>query len=247
MSNALLSARDLSIRFGGVVAASNISLDVHEGENLAIIGPNGAGKTTFLNICTGWLRPALGSVSFMGRDITAHAPRDITRLGIARAFQIPQLFTEHTVLENMLLAAAAHAGRWTPFRTLESIPERAAMMDLLALVGCADIAHENALHLPEGQRKLVDIAIALALQPKLLLMDEPTAGVASSEKFGIMDMIVAALKQRGVTSVFVEHDMDMVTRYANRVAVWTTGAILREGAPKDVLADPEVIRTVIGG
>lgn len=247
MKNVLLSARDLSIQFGGVVAASNINLDVYEGENLAIIGPNGAGKTTFLNICTGWLKPALGTVTFLGRDITAHAPREITKLGIARAFQIPQLFAEHTVLENMLLAASAHAGRWNPFQKLDAIPERGAMMDLLALVGCADIADATARHLPEGKRKLVDIAIALSLEPKLLLMDEPTAGVASSEKFGIMDMIVAALSKRGVTSVFVEHDMDMVTRYANRVAVWTTGAILREGAPADVLSDPEVVRTVIGG
>ena len=247
MSNTLLEVRDLGIKFGGVVAASGINLDVARGDRLAIIGPNGAGKTTFLNICTGWLKPASGTVQFEGRDITAHAPRDIARLGISRAFQIPQLFTEHTVMENMLIAAAAYANRRNPFQRLDQIPECNKMRQLLALIGCSDVADSIALHLSEGQRKLVDIAIALALEPKLLLLDEPTAGVASSEKFEVMDMIVAALAERAVTSVFVEHDMDMVTRYANRVAVWTSGCILREGPPAEVLSDPEVIRTVIGG
>ena len=246
MTAPLLSARGLAISFGGVVAASNIDLDVIEGENLAIIGPNGAGKTTFLNICTGYLRPSAGSVRFLDREITGQPPRKITRLGIARAFQIPQLFTEHTVLENVLIAAASRAGRRNPLRKLGDLPERAEMLDLLALVGCADIAGRLAGTLPEGLRKLTDIAVALALRPRLLLMDEPTAGVASAEKFAIMDMIVAALKQQKVTSVFVEHDMDVVTRYADRVAVWTSGKILRAGPPADVLADPEVARTVTG-
>ena len=246
MSTPLLSARGLAISFGGVVAASGIDLDVMDGEILAIIGPNGAGKTTFLNICTGYLRPTQGSVRFLGADITGAPPRDITRRGIARAFQIPQLFGEHTVFENLALAAAARARRRSPFRRLADIPERGEMLELLRLVGCRDIAHRIAGTLPEGARKLADIAIALALSPRLLLMDEPTAGVASSEKFAIMDMIVAALKSKGVTAAFVEHDMDMVTRYADRVAVWTSGRILRAGPPAEVLADPEVARTVTG-
>ena len=246
MTEPLLRARGLTISFGGIVAASGIDLDVNEGESLAIIGPNGAGKTTFLNICTGYLRPANGSVRFLGAEITGAPPRKITRLGIARAFQIPQLFTAHSVLDNLLIAAASRQRRRNPFQRLGDIPERAEMLELLRLVGCADIAGRLAGTLPEGARKLVDIAVALALRPRLLLMDEPTAGVASSEKFTIMDMIVAALKQQGVTSVFVEHDMDVVTRYADRVAVWTSGKILRAGPPADVLADPEVARTVTG-
>lgn len=246
MTAPLLSARGLAISFGGVVAASGIDLDVVEGENLAIIGPNGAGKTTFLNICTGYLTPSAGSVRFLGGEITGQSPRVITRLGIARAFQIPQLFTEHTVLENVMIAAASRARRRNPFQLISALPERAEMLDLLRLVGCADIAERQAGTLPEGSRKLVDIAVALALRPRLLLMDEPTAGVASSEKFAIMDMIVAALRQQNVTSVFVEHDMEMVTRYADRVAVWTTGKILRAGPPAEVLADAEVIATVTG-
>lgn len=247
MTGPMLRARALAISFGGVVAASGIDLDVMAGENLAIIGPNGAGKTTFLNICTGYLRPSKGTVSFEGQEITGLPPRKITRLGIARAFQIPQLFAEHSILDNLLLAAAARDQRRNPLQRLADIAEKPEMLELLALVGCADIADRLPGTLPEGQRKLADIAVALALKPRLLLMDEPTAGVASSEKFAIMDMIVAALARQKVTSVFVEHDMEVVSRYAHRVAVWTTGRILRAGPPGEVLSDPEVIRTVTGG
>ncbi|MFG1291259.1 ABC transporter ATP-binding protein [Xanthobacter versatilis] len=242
----LLQARGLEIRFGGVVAANGIDLDVRGGENLAIIGPNGAGKTTFLNICTGYLRPKAGTVRFEGKEITAHPPRDITRLGIARAFQIPQLFSDHTVLENMLLAAASRARRFNLLRPLEKIAERDEMVELLDLVGCAGDLGKRAGDLPEGHRKLVDIAIALAMKPKLLLMDEPTSGVATADKFGVMEILVSALAKARVASVFVEHDMDMVQRYAGRVAVWSAGKIQKLGAPAEVLEDPEVIRTVIG-
>lgn len=245
--NALISVRDIAIRFGGVVAADGVSLDVFAGDHLAIIGPNGAGKTTFLNICTGYLKPQRGTVQFKGRDILGSSPRAITRLGIARAFQIPQLFLEQTVRENMLIAAASAARRFAPFARLVDIPERGDVESLLALVDCADVADRKAGELPEGKRKLVDIALALALKPEVLLMDEPTSGVASSEKFAIMDTLVAALKERAVTAVFVEHDMEMVSRYANRVAVWSAGTISRQGPPAEILNDPEVVRTVIGG
>ena len=246
MSRVLLKARGLVIKFGGVVAADGIDLDIVEGEHLAIIGPNGAGKTTFLNIATGYLRPQAGSVEFLGHDITAHPPREITRLGIARAFQIPQLFLDHTVIEGMLIAAAARERRFTGTRRLDALPEYDEMMHLLTLVGVGDAAHQKAIALPEGKRKLVDIAMALALKPKLILMDEPTSGVASSEKFTIMDLLVAALDAESVTSVFVEHDMDMVERYADRVAVWNAGKIQIAGPPAEVLKDPVVISQVIG-
>lgn len=247
MTEPLLSARGIDIRFGGVIAADGIDLDIFDRENLAIIGPNGAGKTTFLNICTGYLKPQAGSVRFGQTELLGRAPRAITRMGIARAFQIPQLFTEHTVLENMLLSVAVRERKWNPFRALAHIPEKAEMMDLLDLVGCADIAHKPTSELPEGQRKLVDIAIALALKPKLLLMDEPTSGVASGDKFAIMEILIAALRQAQVASVFVEHDMEMVSRYASRVAVWSQGKIQMSGTPDVVMNDPDVIRTVIGG
>jgi branched-chain amino acid transport system ATP-binding protein len=244
--NPLLEVKDISIRFGGIVAAEGVSLSVSPGENLAIIGPNGAGKTTFLNICTGYLSPFSGSVHFEGREITRMAPRRITQLGIARAFQIPQLFLEQTVLENMLVAIAARRHGWFTLRALGDASARKEALEILELLKVADYAERPANELPEGTRKLVDIAIALALSPRLLLMDEPTSGVASAEKFEVMDVLVAALKTRKVTSVFVEHDMEMVTRYANRVAVWSGGRIQKAGTPVEVLADPEVRRTVIG-
>jgi branched-chain amino acid transport system ATP-binding protein len=162
MANVLLSAKGITIRFGGVVAADGIDLDVYEGESLAIIGPNGAGKTTFLNISTGYLKPQAGSVSFLGRDITAQLPRTITKLGIARAFQIPQLFLDQTVMENMLIAAASLKGRPSGIAALSSLPEVAEMQRLLELVGIEEFAGRRARELSEGQRKLVDIALALA-------------------------------------------------------------------------------------
>ena len=246
MSRVLISARGLKIRFGGVIAADGIDLDVLEGENLAIIGPNGAGKTTFLNMATGYLRPQAGTVSFLGQDITALPPRTITKLGIARAFQIPQLFLDQTVLENMLIAAAARAGSMSAFRHLLDLPERKEVEDLLDLVGVRAFANRKAFELPEGQRKLVDIALALALKPTVLLMDEPTSGVASGEKLGLMDILTSALARQKVSSVFVEHDMDMVERYAHRVAVWSSGKIQVVGPPEEILKNTEVREHVIG-
>jgi branched-chain amino acid transport system ATP-binding protein len=242
----LIAARGLKIRFGGVIAADGIDLDVIEGENLAIIGPNGAGKTTFLNMTTGYLRPQAGTVQFLGQDITALPPRTITKLGVARAFQIPQLFLEQTVMENMLMSAAARTGQLTGMRRLMDLPERQEMEDLLDLVGVKGFAERRAFELPEGQRKLVDIALALALKPRVLLMDEPTSGVASAEKMGIMDILTNALARQKVSSVFVEHDMEMVERYASRVAVWSSGKIQIVGPPAEVLQDAEVRAHVIG-
>ncbi|SCZ06152.1 ABC transporter ATP-binding protein [Microvirga guangxiensis] len=243
----LLQAEGLKLHFGGIIAADGINLSLYDGEHLAIIGPNGAGKTTFLNICTGYLRPQGGYVRFENREITAHPPRDITRLGIARAFQIPQLFAEQTVLENMLLAASVRERHWNPLRNLHAIPERREMEELLELVGCSDVRDRVASELPEGKRKLADIAIALALKPRVLLMDEPTSGVASADKFDVMETLMNALRKAKVSSVFVEHDMEMVSRYATRVAVWAQGKIQTTGKPDVVLNDPEVIRNVIGG
>jgi branched-chain amino acid transport system ATP-binding protein len=246
MSRVLISARGLKIRFGGVIAADGIDLDVLEGENLAIIGPNGAGKTTFLNMATGYLRPQAGTVSFLGKDITALQPRVITKLGIARAFQIPQLFLDRTVIENIMLASAAQTGQFSGWKSLLDLPQRVEMEDLLDLVGVRAFAERTAFELPEGQRKLVDIALALALKPKVLLMDEPTSGVASSEKLGVMDILTTALAKQKVSSVFVEHDMDMVERYATRVAVWSAGKIQMLGTPAEILNDAEVRAQVIG-
>ena len=181
-----------------MIAADGIDLDVHEGENLAIIGPNGAGKTTFLNISTGYLQAAgRHASSFLGHDITAHLPRTITRLGIARAFQIPQLFLEQTVMENMLIAAASRKGRAVGVHgAARRLPEGRRWSGCWISSASRSCAERKARRIAaRAQRKLVDIAMALALKPKLLLMDEPTSGVASSEKIDIMDTLTRGARQ----------------------------------------------------
>jgi branched-chain amino acid transport system ATP-binding protein len=246
MTAPLLETRDLVIRFGGVIAADHVSLTIEKGRNLAIIGPNGAGKTTFLNICSGWIKPTEGQVLFEGQDITALPPRKIVARGVARAFQIPQLFTEHTALENLLIAASARDGLRNPLQSMHNISAKGEMLHLLDMVNCADVADRLVVELSEGQRKLIDIAVALALKPRLLLMDEPTSGVASSQKVEIMDILIKALAEADVTSVFVEHDMSIVQNYADEVAVWNAGNVQLRGTPAEVLEHPDVIRDVIG-
>jgi branched-chain amino acid transport system ATP-binding protein len=221
-------------------------LQVRANERIAIIGPNGAGKTTFINLCTGYIKPQSGRVIFAGQDITALSPRAITRLGIGRSFQIPQLFLENTVIENLLLALSAREGSWSPFLKLTRHPKIDEMWALLEIVGLKDTGHRIVRELPEGMRKLIDIALALALEPNLIFMDEPTSGVSSHEKFQVMDTLTRALDARSTTAIFVEHDMDVVARYANRVAVWSGGRIALEGSPEEILNHPDVRESVIG-
>lgn len=241
----LLEARDVAIRFGGVQAANDISLSVNAGERLAIIGQNGAGKSTFLNLCTGYLKPAAGQVTFRGKDITGLPPRTITRLGIARAFQHPQLFSRHSVMDNLRFAVSTSGRFWKPWPALDDPAYDAGAQALLRLLDMEDVAQHKVAQTSEGTSKLLDIAMALALKPQLLLMDEPTSGVSTSEKFTLMDTLTNALDERDVTAVFVEHDMEVVRRYAHRVCVWVEGSILTTGTPETVLNDPRVLETVL--
>ncbi len=246
MSAALLSTRGLSLKFGGVVAADAIDFDLMPGERLAVVGQNGAGKTTFINICTGYLQADAGTVSLAGVDITGQSPRAITRRGVGRSFQLPQVFGEHTVRECLLIAASAvqrRGGFWAPLAQAVDAAEVDATLELLQL---HERAQDLAASLPEGQRKLLDVAMALVLRPKLMIMDEPTSGVSSDEKHGLMAVLMKALDERQVTSIFVEHDIDIVRRYATRLAAWIAGRIAADGAPDEVLRDPVVIKNVIG-
>ena len=246
MKKPLLEARDLHVAFAGVKAADGINLAIHEGEFLAIIGPNGSGKTTFLNLCTGYIRPVGGEVFLDGRPITRLAPRAIARQGIARAFQIPQLFTEQSLIDNLMLSIAARRGIFDAWRPLARREHRDEALDLLDLFGLAPQAQAPASTLPEGLRKLADIVLAIALEPRLLLLDEPTSGVSAIERFSLMETLMKALRQRRITALFVEHDMDVVARYADRVLVWQAGRVLMEGKPNVVLADPRVRHSVVG-
>lgn len=242
----LIQTTDLYLAFGGVVAADNINFELHEGERLAVIGQNGAGKTTFINICTGYLTPSKGKVYFDGKDVTAMAPRKIVRLGMGRSFQLPQLFTEHTVRQCVQIAAARRNKELSWFRSLESTIDAREVDATLDLVGLFPDADEACIELPEGKRKLLDVAMALALQPKLLIMDEPTSGVASEDKFALMETVMHALDERRVTSWFVEHDVDIVSRYATRVAAWIAGKVAADGSPEDVLNNPQIRSEVLG-
>lgn len=246
MSQVLLETAKLSLAFGSVVAADGIDFQLHEGERLAVIGQNGAGKTTFINICTGLIRPDSGKIHFRGDDITGLAPRLIARRGMVRSFQLPQLFHEHTVRDCVRLAAAGRKGRLPMWRSLADAAPANEIEHVLEMVKLRDRGDELSESLPEGQRKLLDIAMALILQPRLLILDEPTSGVSTDEKHGLMATIMAALDEERITAIFVEHDVDIVSRYATRVAAWIAGAIAADGTPEKVLADPEIRRNVIG-
>jgi branched-chain amino acid transport system ATP-binding protein len=246
----LLHASKLEKRFGAVVAASEIELSVAVGERVSLIGSNGAGKTTLVNMITGYLKPDAGRISFDGRDITPLAPRAITRLGVARSFQIPQLHVGLSVLENLLVAFACHDDRlsfWQGARRPEAVARADA---LLARFNLAEQRERRVAELPGGVRKLLDIAMALTAHPRLLLLDEPTSGVSADEKFAVMDTVVRAIEatqdRSPVTVVFVEHDMDIVRRYASRVAAFYSGRVIADGAPERVLDDPDVRRYVTG-
>jgi branched-chain amino acid transport system ATP-binding protein len=234
--NPILAAAGLRKSFGAVTAASDVTLSFDRESVASLIGANGAGKTTFLNLVTGYLKPDRGSIRFDGRELTGHTPREITGLGICRSFQVPQLFQSLSVRENLLVAEGIAAA--------ERIEE--ATEGVLEGFGLAQYAGQAAGQLPEGIRKLLDVAMALVARPKVLLLDEPTSGVAADEKFGIMDLVMGAVRGQGVTVLFVEHDMDIVSRYAERVVAFYDGRVIADGEPGRVLGDAEVRRHVIG-
>ncbi len=242
----LLQTSGLTLRFGAIRAADGIDFTLRQGEHLAVIGANGAGKTTFINICTGYIKPTSGTVVFAGQDITRKGPRQIARLGVGRSFQLPQLFLEHTVQECLQLASVARSRRISRWLPLARNADGHAVADMLELVDLAPYRNDPAAVLPEGHRKLLDVAIALMLEPRLMIMDEPTSGVASEDKHAVMQTIMAALRQRNVTSWFVEHDVDIVLAYATRVAAWIDGRVAADGEPQAVFDDPVVRRDVLG-
>lgn len=249
----ILEARNLRKRFGAVVAADDMTVRVPADAVVGLIGSNGAGKTTFVNMVTGYLKPDTGQILFEGRDITALKPRQITRLGICRSFQIPQLYDTMTVRENLEIGLGI---LWLNRRHLQGGAPATAQgaasglnqtaQDILERFHLTEHRDRIAGELPEGLRKLLDIAMALIARPRILLLDEPTSGVSADEKFDIMDRVMDAVRAQGVTVLFVEHDMDIVRRYSQSVLAFYQGRILAEGAVEQVLADAEVKRYVTG-
>jgi branched-chain amino acid transport system ATP-binding protein len=248
----ILEAQNLRKNFGALIAAWDISVAILKDSVTGLIGANGAGKTTFINMITGYLKPSSGTIHFQGRDITPLPPREITRLGVCRSFQIPQLYDSLTVEDNIMVGLGIVAlGQKTslfsktPRNGTEALVETAqAIMERFSLT---DYRDKSANVLPGGIRKLLDIAMSMVGKPQIMMLDEPTSGINADQKFEVMDMIMEALRAEGVTVLFVEHDMDIVSRYAQRILAFYDGRIIADGGPKEVLADSKVRQYVIGG
>jgi len=243
---ALLRVEGLRKRFGGVEAVAGVSLALARGEIRALIGPNGAGKSTLFNILAGQLRADAGVVEFEGRPITGLPSHVIARLGVGRTFQITATFVTLTALENVQVARVSHRRRtgalFTPAAHVEAGPART----LLAEVGLAEQAHRPAGELAYGDLKKLELAIALAGEPTLLLLDEPTAGMAAAERVSLMRLTVTIARERGLTVLFTEHDMDVVFAAADRIVVLHEGRIIADGLPAAVREDRQVQAVYLG-
>jgi branched-chain amino acid transport system ATP-binding protein len=246
MSEALLETRGLSRNFGALAAVRDIDFRLEAGARHALIGPNGAGKTTFINLLTGVLKPTVGTVLLKGRDITATPQAERVKLGIARTFQINRLFRGLSVLENVYIAVAERLGAASGMvrpagRRKDVVDESIALLDTLKLTGDAQA---RISELPYGRQRLVELAIALGLKPEVLLLDEPAAGVPSTESHIILDAIAALPAHIGV--LIIDHDMDLVFRFAQRITVLVGGAVFAHGTPKEIGSDPQVRAVYLG-
>ncbi len=245
-TDAILRVESLAKRFGGLQALGGVDLCVERGEFRAIIGPNGAGKSTFFDTLTGLLRPDSGRVTFEGREVTGEPPHLLARKGVGRTFQITSVFHDLTALENAQVALLAHARRtWSVWpRAGRLYAERAR--ELLALVGLGSSAERLAGTLAHGDQKRLELAIALAGEPRLLLLDEPTAGMAAQERIESITLVHRVASELGISCVFTEHDMAVVFAVATRITVMHQGRVLAEGTPAEVRARPEVQQVYLG-
>jgi branched-chain amino acid transport system ATP-binding protein len=244
--SAVLEARDLARSFGGVKAVDGVSFSVEAGRLVALIGPNGAGKTTCFNMLNGQLRPDRGEVFLAGRTITGLAPRKVWRLGVGRTFQITATFASMTVRENVQTALTSHAGEsWRLIGRADRRHGEAADA-LLEQVGMREQAGRACGVLAYGDLKRVELAVALANAPKLLLMDEPTAGMAPQERIALMALTARIARDRGIAVLFTEHDMDVVFAHADRVLVLDRGRLIASGTGAEVRGDPRVREVYLG-
>jgi branched-chain amino acid transport system ATP-binding protein len=246
---ALLEARGLRKFYGPFCALDDVSLGLAEGEFVSIIGPNGAGKSTLINLLTGVSAPTAGTVHFNGRDVTGIGPVKLAKLGMARSFQLVQIFPDLTVLETLQAAAVSRLGRGG--RLFASLARDRAVREtadeVAELFGLADKRGVLARELPQGDKKLLDVASAFALRPEIILLDEPTSGVSTADKTGIMEILVTASRRVGLKAILqVEHDMDIVFGYSDRIIALHQGRVLADATPSEIQADAQVIDTVIG-
>jgi branched-chain amino acid transport system ATP-binding protein len=248
----VLQVTDLAIRFGGLAAVESMTFGVREGEVLSLIGPNGAGKTSAFNAITGYLRPAGGDITYRGRRLTRLHPHAVAALGIVRTFQKTSLFGDQCVLDNIRTGLHVRA-RQHPLAIIAGLPSvraderqrEAAAWDILQFMALEARAYEAGSALPYGEQRLLEVAIALAAQPSLLLLDEPVSGMNPAEKVRFMATL-AKIRSRGVTLLLVEHDMRTVMGVSDRVICLNQGRIIADGSPKEVQSHPEVIRAYLG-
>ena len=245
----ILEARGIRQFYGDVCALDGVSLALEAGQIVSIIGPNGAGKSTLVNVLTGLLRPSAGTVRFKGRDIRGIGPVRLARLGLARSFQLVQIFPQLTVLETLQTAVLSRLGRGRRLLTAlaadREVREEAA--GVAELFGLAEKLHAPSCTLPQGDKKLIDVAAAFALRPDVILLDEPTSGVSTRDKTAVMQMLVRASRGMGVqTILLVEHDMDIVFGYSDRIVALQQGRIIADTTPAGLRADAAVLAAVVG-
>lgn len=242
----VLSCQGLVKKFGGITATSNVSLDLRRGARHALIGPNGAGKTTLINLLTGVLEPTEGRITLEGQDISTLAPHLRVRRGMVRTFQINQLFASMTPLETLALVISQRRGLgarwWRSLGSDASVAQRA--QQLLEQFHLAEVADQQTEHLAYGKRRLLEIAIALACEPRVLLLDEPVAGVPAGEREELLQTVAAL--PADVSVLLIEHDMDLVFSFADRMTVLVNGAVLTEGTPDEIANNPEVKAVYLG-
>jgi branched-chain amino acid transport system ATP-binding protein len=242
----LLEVQHLSRHFGSLVAVKDVSMTVNAGELRAIIGPNGAGKTTFFNMISGLVEPSSGRILFDGRDVTHMAPSKRVAAGMARTFQITEIFPELSVYDNICVGAEVAAGRRLDPLPFEGKSVHEAVMMLLRLGGLEGKQHRLAGELSHGDQRATEIMMALSLKPRLLLLDEPTAGMGEAETEHVSNLIRRLHKEQGLTIILIEHDMRVVFRLAERITVLAEGAVLAEGSPASIAANDEVQKAYLG-
>ena len=245
-ADTVLSATGLVMRFGGITATNNVTLNLKRGARHALIGPNGAGKTTLINLLTGVLTPTEGRITLLGEDITRLAPHRRVARGMVRTFQINQLFDSMTPLETLALVVSQQQGIaaqwWKPLGSSRAVMDRATQ--LLEQFHLSDVAQQKVQHLAYGKRRLLEIAIALACEPRVLLLDEPVAGVPAGEREELLQTVAAL--PADVSVLLIEHDMDLVFSFADRMTVLVNGTLLTEGDPDTIANDPKVKEVYLG-
>ena len=246
---ALIETEGVSKSYGDFVALDKVSLSIAEGELVSIVWPNGAGKTTLVNVLTGLLKPTAGVVRFKGEDIAGIGPVLLARRGMARAFQLVHIFPSMTVADTIGVAVVSQTGK--ALRLFASAEDDAAVRErvreVAAIFGLEAKLQSESRLLSQGEKKLLDIASAFALAPEVILLDEPTSGVSSGDKHGIMRNVVDAAKRAGVKAIIlVEHDMDLVAQYSSRIVALTAGKVLADRPPADFFGDPEIVAAVVG-